>query len=882
MNDDAAELFNDLADLSPAEREDYFARRQVPPDRRAEVESLLRFDAGGDSLTDRVAAAAEQLIRSSATRPDIQCGPYRLVRLLGRGGMGSVYLAKRTDGEVEQRVAIKFLGPGADQPVFRDRFLRERQILASLSHPGIARLLDAGHSGDGQPYLVMDYVDGTPIDAYCEKLDLRGKLALFIRVCEAVSYAHRNLVIHRDLKPSNILVDAAGQPILLDFGIAKILDAAADRTQTRDRLLTPDYASPEQVRGGAQATTTDVYSLGAVLYKLLTGRPPHASTGASREAMETAICSTEPPLASRLSPGLPRDLDFILRKALRKEPEERYPSVEALAGDLRAFLEWRPVRARSGNAWYRTRKFVRRYWVPVAAATLAIAGLSVGLYAANRERAIAQHRFLQLRQLANKFFALDGDLAGVPGTIKARQHIVSTSMEYLEALGAEVRGDNGLALEIAKGYLQMARIEGVPIQPNLGQFAKADQMLAKADAFVESVLRSSPENRAALLASAAIAHDRMILAQSDHRRAEALAYANKASERLEALLGHGDAQPAEIVDASLYYKNIAQAQMNMHRFEDAVRYARRAIDISRSVNAAAGHRGSALSIVANALRQMGDLDGALKAIREARAILEAQSYSDETARAFSLNAVLWREGVILGEDGDISLERPTEAIAALEQAYDLAEGVASKDPNDWTSRNRVGSAGRELGDILRHRDPQRALAIYDHAILRLGEIANSAKARRDQSLVLAGSSYALRRLHRNSEAKQRIDAAIALLRETKDFPADRISPGGEVDTALRALADYQAGIGQPERAAGIYRELLDKVMASKPNPETDLRDANNLSAIYQALAGLDRRTHHPGQAKALDARRLELWRHWDRKLPDNPFVHRQLAAATRP
>ena len=197
--------------------------------------------------------------------------------------MGSVYLAERADGEVEQRVAIKLIGPRRSEPTFVDRFLRERQILATLSHPAIARLLDVGRTDDGQPYLAMEYVDGVPIDAYAAKLDLRGKLALFLKACEAVSYAHRNLVIHRDLKPSNILVETSGELKLLDFGIARMLDATMDQTVTQERILTPAFASPEQVRGTAQATASDIYSLGAVLYLLLTGQSPHTiSTRASR------------------------------------------------------------------------------------------------------------------------------------------------------------------------------------------------------------------------------------------------------------------------------------------------------------------------------------------------------------------------------------------------------------------------------------------------------------------------------------------------------------------------------------------------------------------------------------------------------------------------
>lgn len=564
MNREADNLFHDVADLSPAQRERYFLERQVSADLRHEVELLLRFDSGTNhSLTDCVAGSAEEALRShdeaEAAWQDRRCGPYRLVRILGRGGMGSVYLAERADGEVEQRAAIKFLRYGGDEPAFQDRFLRERQILATLNHPGIARMLDAGHTDDGQPYLAMDYINGTPIDVYAGKLDVRGKLTLFLQVCDAVSYAHRNLIIHRDLKPSNILVDTAGRAKLLDFGIAKILEPGQEETQTRERLLTPEYVSPEQVRGGAQTTATDVYQLGAVLYKLLTGRSPHVFSSDAPAAVELAICVKEPAPASSLNAAVSRDLDFVLAKALRKEPDERYPSVEALADDLRAFLEWRPVGARSGSAWYRMRRFTRRYRLPVAAAALAFASLSVGLYAANRERVTAQRRFQQVRQVANRFIAYDAEIRGLPNTMAVRKQIVSTSLTYLAGLGADARGDADLSLEIGAAYLQVARIQGVPTDSHLGLFAQAEDSLGKADAFVDAALAADRGNRRALLTSAEIAHDRMILAIAQNRRQDVPAQAARITAQLD-LLNRGKLDAHEAREVELLRQSVAFAR----------------------------------------------------------------------------------------------------------------------------------------------------------------------------------------------------------------------------------------------------------------------------------------------------------------------------------
>ena len=452
-------LFHELVELSPAERERILAERQVRADVRAEVESLLGFHSA-DALTERVANAATALLDSRGAPEPSHCGQYRLIRLLGAGGMGTVYLAERMDGEIQQRVAIKLLHAGDHRPVWRDRFLMERQFLATLNHPSIVHVIDAGHTEEGRPYLVMEYVQGRPIDSACAQVELRDRLAVFLRVCEGVSHAHGRLIIHRDLKPSNILVDITGQPKVLDFGIAKLLDNAGDATRTGERLLTPNYASPEQLRGEPQTTASDVYSLGAVLWKLVTGQSPRES-------------QANPALNP---PNVPADLGFILRKALRAEAEERYTSVEALANDIRAFLDSRPVEARSGSTWYRMRKFVRRYRVPVVAALLVIASLAAGLYATNRQRAIAERRFALARKLANSLvFDADDKGSHSSGGIELREQISSTAVEYLDVLSKEAGKNYALRRELAAGYLRLAAAQyagsqAAPRQPG-GQTA---------------------------------------------------------------------------------------------------------------------------------------------------------------------------------------------------------------------------------------------------------------------------------------------------------------------------------------------------------------------------------------------------------------------------
>lgn len=807
------------------------------------------------------------------------CGPYRHVRLLGSGGMGAVYLAERSDGELQRQVAVKLLHRGADRPAWRDRFLKERQLLASLNHPAIAHMVDAGHTADGRPYLVMEYVDGVPIDVYASGKDLRDQLLLFLRVCDAVSHAHRHLIIHRDLKPSNILVEAGGQPKLLDFGIAKLLDATGDPTQTVERMLTPNYASPEQLRGASQTTATDVYSLAAVLYKLLTGRSPNEPDTLTARHVDVITRPGGIPAPSRLNPDLPTDLDYILRKALRYEPEERYVSVEAMANDIHAFLDFRPVQARSGDTWYRTRKWLRRHWVPAVAATVTMVGLSLGLYVANRGRAMAQQRFEQVRQLANRVLALDSAMQGIPGATKARHEVVAMSKEYLEALAPAVRADPDLALEIGAAYLRLARAQGVPTGPNLGQYAQAEESLRRAEALVEPVLEASPGNREALLTSAQVSEARMAIAESSERRDEALAYARRAAARLDTIFGLG--QPSQDLRAMAVVSlgSIALVHRRVHRFEDGILYARRSVEIARSLPASDARVGQSLSVLADLLRISGDLGGALEAIQEARSSVERAVFPNEMTRRAAWYSVLVNYGQLLGIDGSINLGQPDEAIAVLYKAFDVVEDWAQRDPNDASSRLQLAFAGRLLANILRHRDPARALAIYDHALRRLGEIQGNVKAHREETRLLAGSSYALRRLNRTVEARDRIDAAFRLLRETRDYPTERISPYDDVETVVRALADHHAETGQPQRAVQVYEALLDRIMASKPDLGSNLSHAAKLSRVYEALAELHRRTGRQGKFSRVAALRLGLWRQWDRRLPNNAFVRRQLAAA---
>ncbi|MGE4069714.1 MAG: protein kinase [Lysobacterales bacterium] len=402
---------------------------------RQDVEALLRADAEALDNPTRLDAAAPDLVQAFAdhsqqaeadSRIGMRLGPWRLERHLGAGGMGSVYLAQRDDGAYRQLAAVKLVRADWDREILQQRFRVERQILAGLNHPNIARLLDGGLSEDCKPYLVLEYVDGKDIVEYCNqrRLDLGERLQLFLIVGAAVAHAHHRLVVHRDLKPSNILVDAGGRVKLLDFGIAKLLTADAEATAREQRLFTPEYAAPEQLRGEAITTGVDIYALGLLLFQLLTGRRPYGATGSTPAAYEQAILTQEPQRPSsaalvasddagelagergldpqRLSRMLRGDLDAIVLKALRKDPEARFSSVEAMLEDVRRYLEHRPVHARRGDLRYRMGCFLRRHALAASLSSVALCSLLGGFGTALWQASIARHERDQARLAALK------------------------------------------------------------------------------------------------------------------------------------------------------------------------------------------------------------------------------------------------------------------------------------------------------------------------------------------------------------------------------------------------------------------------------------------------------------------------------------------------
>ena len=432
--------------------------------------------------------------------------------------MGTIYLGRRADEEFEKQVAVKILKRGTDTEEVLRRFRAERQILAQLEHPNIARLIDAGTSPDGLPYFVMEYVDGVPITAYAEaaNLSIRQRIELYEKVCGAIHFAHQNLVVHRDLKPGNILITPNGEPKLLDFGIAKLLSAGGDFLQTtiqNEQRFTPAYASPEQIRGDPVTTASDIYSLGALLYHLLTGEPPHRfkSEHPSPTEMFRVIVEQEPLRASAAAANrnskfeirkfLRGDLDNILSKALQKEPAQRYSSVTDFAEDLRRSIDGRPVRARPATFSYRASRFIGRNKVALAFASIVLLAIGGGMTAyVVQARRVAFHaqreaaHFRDLRQLSNSFlFEFHDAIKDLPGATVARQLVVSRAVEYLDKLARESGHDRALQLELAQAYLRIGDVQGQPYAANLGDAAGAIRSYGKAIDIVEPLVGRRPD-----------------------------------------------------------------------------------------------------------------------------------------------------------------------------------------------------------------------------------------------------------------------------------------------------------------------------------------------------------------------------------------------------
>ena len=831
-------LFDQLAGLDAAARVAALAASGASAALQQEVCSLLahadaaRTAAAGEGFLATPAAAVPAPAPADSQRSGQRLGAWRIDGLLGRGGMGEVWGARRDDGAYDGRAAIKVLRAGMDSQRVLERFALEQRALARLNHPHIAHLLDAGRTADGLPYIVMEAVQGRPIDLACAGLPLAQRLVLFLQLTDAVAHAHRALLLHRDLKPSNVLVTDAGQVKLLDFGIAKALDplegSDGHSTLAGERPFTPHYASPEQVRGEPVGTATDIYSLGVLLYLLLTGQRPYGRSASSAAEAARCVLEEQPLRPSALTasttggsgPGLVADpqwlatrrtlqgdLDNVLLKALDKSPAGRYASVDAFAADLRAYLDGFPVSARPAGWGYRTRKFVGRHRLGVALSGLSLATLvgALGLalwqrqeaqaqrLAAEQQRAQAQQRFAQVRQLANQLvFKYHDQIENLPGAGKVREALLTDAAGFMDnlrqgagvvvgvgaAAGAAVgdavgdvvgdANDMALAVELAGTYYRISRLQGIDQSVNTGEHAAARANLDKALALTK-------------------------------------AYADRPDVPMAALF--------EAVNMHTSHGEVYQRRGEMARADAALRAGLPLLDKAlardprdtHALAAAISLHGVHARILGNQLAHanLGRWQDACASADRARAAAAATLAADP-ANAYAPDSLAFT----LGEQAHcrVMAGRPDDALALLEQQQTLRERMVARFPDDqdfrWQgARNQVETA-LVLSALGRHAAALDRWAAGDRQAraVAAADPGNMAAQRRLRGVALVHARL-LAAAGKAALARQ------AVIRVLGQLPAPPATPG-------LAFADLQPRADALLWAARLWREVdADRALA---------------------------------------------------------------------
>ncbi|HEY2433159.1 MAG TPA: serine/threonine-protein kinase [Vicinamibacterales bacterium] len=725
---------------------------------RAEVVSLLASTDAAAPYFETVAIGGVASLYDAGSR----IGAYRIVRELGSGGMGTVYLAERDDGEFTQRAAIKIVRGGFANSFLLERFREERRILASLDHPNIAHLLDGGTTERGLPYVVMEFVEGQPIDEYCvtRQLPLRERLALFQHVCDAVQYAHHHLVVHRDIKAANVLVSSGGVPKLLDFGIAKLLDAdPALPHYTVIRVMTPESASPEQLSGRPVTVAADVYALGVLLYRLMAGVGPYGDSTKSDVQLIRSVCEVMPDRPSARSsqtPRIPSDVDMIVLKALRKEPERRYASPLHFAEDIQRFLDGRPVLASPDSVSYRVRKFVGRHRVAVVAACAAAIAIGTGVTAAiwearvaERQRVKAEQEFNAVRGFAQAMLGEMHDaVVKLPGSTAADEILLRHATTYLDALWPQAQSDEGLRREVARGYGMLAGVQGTYGLANIGDQAGARASLLKVITLLDPLVAGP---RATLADRLYLAKSFAVLVQTDTTPAMATAHLARARAIVEALTPAERVEPEAIQIRESVWSVIANAQIEAHDYAAALESQQRGLEAATEHLRASPDNLAASRNLSLSYKQVGALLEVLDRAPEAVALYEKAVTLDEDRVRKDPATPLWRLdlsfakgsiGSLVGNAGDL-----VRSQSLYEEAVALREDVVKQDPaNDFA----LTSLARGYDRLARlHGQRAQIAEAFDYAHRRLDIFRRRLQAHperervwRDYTAALASSAEA--------------------------------------------------------------------------------------------------------------------------------------------
>ncbi len=931
------EIFQNVADCEPAARSAFLVEACSGDEAlRREVESLLAHEVFDTFIQQPINGMARSL--TSERERDLigaHLGHYQITELVGEGGMGAVYAAVRNDELFHQKVAIKVVKRGMDSGFVLSRFQAERRILASLEHPNIARLLDGGSTPDGRPYFVMEFIEGQPLNEYCQtkELSIPARIHLFQQICSAVQYAHQKLIAHRDIKPGNILVTSEGVPKLLDFGIAKLLDplqsdADPARTATMMRMMTPDYASPEQVRGLQITTATDIYSLGAVLYELLTGERAHRLESYTPTEIERVVCEMEverPSVtAERLkseggmmrSPNkkpfssfilhpssLKGDLDNIILMAMRKEAARRYLSVEQFSDDLRRHLEKLPVLARPDTVRYRTGKFLRRNRTAVIAAAIVLLSLTAGLIAANYQARRAERRFQQVRKLANTFlFDFHDKIQNLPGATEAREMVAQTALDYLNSLAQEAGNDPTLLLDLAQAYMKVGDVQGDPWTPNLGHTAEAMQSYQRSLALAQKLAGpiSSSQQVQRLLANDYFKIGALQSETGDKLGAQAiLRQALSIGEPLAQATG--DAEDLKLLINT--YTRVGDTQLDTGDAPSALESYRRAQQVAERAATAhpsidsKGRWANSFGHLGESLVTLGNAEEAIRQYRQGADVLEKLVDQEPTVRQRrDLRVFYTWLGNLYGNPNFINIGDRKTALEYYERALKLAEGQAAVDPRNARARLDLAVSYVGVGDVEVEMDAQRGAEYFrkalDVAMTLLREAPENYSYLRRREIYLTKLATAQMRLGDRATAMRNLRQAQEILAQlTARDPADA-QVLGDQHANLQALAECQLAAGEYEPALHHYRQMLALAQKAVAASRNDLYGQRRLAEAYAGLghyhAALSTKVsgiesvNHQQQACEWRHKELATWEDWSQFGTSSAFnqTRRDQAART--
>jgi serine/threonine protein kinase/predicted negative regulator of RcsB-dependent stress response len=903
-------IFQEAADLPPEEQNQFLDKAcGTDSELRKEVQALLA-NAGYGPDSNLIQAISE-ISRSLPLSPDRLnqiIGVYRIIEKIGQGGMGTVYRAIREDQGFKVEVALKLLTNGIHNELLQAKFRSERGILARLEHPNIARFLDGGNADDGTPFFAMEFVDGLPITEYCRtnNLSVTERLELFRNVCAAVQYLHQNLIIHRDLKPSNILVTKDRVPKLLDFGIAKLLSTEFDvqgvtQTQTVLRMMTPDFASPEQVLGLPITTSSDIYSLGALLFEVLTEQRAHQFKSYTPTEIERVVCHTEiekpsnavkrtQSISSKLQRILSGDLDNIVLMSMRKDVTRRYSSVEQFSEDIRRYLKSLPVIARSDTYFYRAGKFVGRHKWAITAVVLVIVSLLGGVLAAMYQARRAERRFQQVRKLANTFlFDFDEKIRDLPGSTEARAMVVKTALEYLDSLALEAEGDAALLFELAEAYEKVGNVQGSPYEPNLGDTASAIKSHQKALEIRKGLAASDPENFKV----------QRSLSMSYYNVGDLNLYSGKIETAIENY-HHGLAvaeklspgktnDPEDFRLTSRGYTLLGDAYIRAGKASEALQSYQKGLEITKqwslkhADDRAERSLANSYKRVGDALVETGDLLGAVKSYQQSIKIREPRfrSKPDDPVRKRELVVVYLYMSDVLGSSYSLSTGDISAALKYLRTSLPMLEELVKADPKNAQAKNDLSVAFFRIGDLFHEIDPVESVEYLKKSLNLMETLLESSPQstlyRRTQSLIYIRLAYPLRKLNHRLEAKQGLMKALKIQKEiTESDPAhtqvrqDMIVTYNEIGDLLLEEGDLSGAQANYHDALKIAELMLTK--ASNSYSMRDLADCyERFGNYYATLANENQKIENCREAENWYQKSLKVWDDWPKHSVSSPF-----------